>query len=207
MTTPVSSSDSKTAAEPPAGRPAKAAERILDAACDLFYREGIRAVGVDEIVETAGVTKPSLYRNFPSKDELAAAYLRDYEGGFWQRFEAALAAHPGDPKAQIIGYFEGVARRQAETDYRGCALTNAAVEFPYAGSPARAVSEANKRELRRRLEVMAAAMGAPDPAELADGLLMLFEGANAAGQIFGPETPARSLARNAERLIKASLAG
>ena len=57
----------------------RAADRIRQTARDLFYREGIRAVGVDEIVTRAGVTKPSLYRSFPSKDELAAAYLRDYE--------------------------------------------------------------------------------------------------------------------------------
>lgn len=183
----------------------RAAERILSVASDLFYREGIRAVGVDAIVETAGVTKPSLYRNFPSKDELAAAYLRDYEAGFWQRFEAALARHPGDPRAQIRAYFEGVGNRQSSTGHRGCALTNAAVEFPERSSPARAVSEANKRELRRRLQGMAAEMGADDPALLADGLLMLFEGANVSGQIFGADGPTRSLAAVADRLIAASL--
>jgi len=183
----------------------RAAERILDAARSLFYREGIRAVGVDEIVERAGVTKPSLYRSFPSKDELAAAYLRDYEDGFWRRFQAAVDAHPGDPRAQIVDYFGRVGGRQAETDYRGCALTNAAVEFPEPDSPARGVSEANKRELRRRLEAMAAEMGARDPAELADGLLMLFEGANAAGQIFRSDGPVRSLPAIADRLIAASI--
>src|SRR3954469_19510389 len=81
---------------------ARAAERIKQTARDLFYREGIRAVGVDEIVTKAGVTKPSLYRSFASKDELAAAYLRDYDGEFWAKFERAAAAHPGDPKAQLL---------------------------------------------------------------------------------------------------------
>ena len=66
---------------------------------DLFYRDGIRAVGVDEIVRQAGVTKPSLYRSFPSKDELAASYLRQYEQEFWARFDQSVAAHPGDPQA------------------------------------------------------------------------------------------------------------
>ncbi|SHG47066.1 transcriptional regulator, TetR family [Kaistia soli DSM 19436] len=183
----------------------RAAEKILNAARDLFYREGIRAVGVDEIVETAGVTKPSLYRSFPSKDELAAAYLRDYEIGFWSRFETALARHPGDPRAGIVAYFSGVSQRQALTNYRGCALTNAAVEFPEPGSPARLVSEANKRALRARLELLAGDMGADDPALLADGLLMLFEGANASGQIFGVGGPVRSLAVVADRLIGASV--
>src|SRR5690349_8008119 len=73
------------ATEPPAAEPLRAADRILQSARDLFYREGIRAVGVDEIVARAGVTKPSLYRSFPSKDELAATYLRRYEAEFWER--------------------------------------------------------------------------------------------------------------------------
>src|SRR5215468_5729616 len=76
-----------------AAPPPRAADRIKSTARELFYREGIRAVGVDEIVTRAGVTKPSLYRTFPSKDELAAAYLRDYDGEFWARFDAAVVAH------------------------------------------------------------------------------------------------------------------
>ncbi|TIV72810.1 MAG: TetR/AcrR family transcriptional regulator, partial [Mesorhizobium sp.] len=69
-----------------------------------FYREGIRAVGVDEIVRRTGVTKPSLYRSFPSKDELAASYLRKYDLEFWERFDEAVDAHPGNPRAQIIAF-------------------------------------------------------------------------------------------------------
>src|SRR5687768_7578527 len=110
--------------------PARAADRILSAARDLFYREGIRAVGVDEIVTRAGVTKPSLYRSFSSKDELAAAYLRDYDGEFWVRFEQSAAKHPGDPKAQILDYLDGLSRRAQRPDYRGCGLSNAALEYP-----------------------------------------------------------------------------
>ena len=182
-----------------------AAERVLGAARLLFYREGIRAVGVDAIVEAAGVTKPSLYRSYVSKDELAAAYLRDYDEGFWGRFEAVLACHPGDPRAGILAFFAGIEARQTAAGYRGCALTNAAVEFPEPDSPARHVSEAAKRALRRRLEILADEMGADDPALLADGLLMLFEGANACGQVFRAEGPVRSLPAIADRLIAASL--
>src|SRR3954466_1451282 len=89
----------------------RAAERILAVAGDRCYRAGIRAVGVDEIVRQAGVTKPSLYRSFPSKDELAASYLREYEKAFWKRFDASVAAHPGDPRKQIIDFLTGVAQR------------------------------------------------------------------------------------------------
>lgn len=187
------------------GRPPRAAERIMSVARKLFYLEGIRAVGVDEIVRQAGVTKPSLYRSFPSKDELAASYLREYEKAFWQRFDAAVEAHPGDPRRQIVAFLAGVGVRAVMTGYRGCGMTNAAVEYPEPGHPARLVGENNKRELRRRLHAMAAGMGAADPDTLGDGLLLLIEGVYISGQLFGPGGPAAAVARNADLLIEASL--
>lgn len=183
----------------------RAADRILGVARKLFYLEGIRAVGVDEIVRQAGVTKPSLYRSFPSKDELAASYLRLYELEFWKRFDAAVAAHPDEPRRQIVAFLTGVSERAVREGYRGCGMTNAAVEYPEPGHPARTVGEQNKRELRRRLRAMAAAMGAADPDMLGDGLLLLIEGAYISGQLFGPGGPAASVARNAELLIEANL--
>ena len=76
----------KKTVAPSAERPARAADRIRASASELFYREGIRAVGVDEVVDRAGVTKPSLYRSFASKDDLAVAYMRDYKLDFWEKF-------------------------------------------------------------------------------------------------------------------------
>jgi AcrR family transcriptional regulator len=190
-------------AKPETPTPARpgAIDRIRQTARELFYRQGIRAVGVDEIVTRAGATKPSLYRGFASKDELAAAYLRDFDGQFWNRFEAAAAAHPGDPRAQIRAYLEGLARRATKAGYRGCGLTNACIEYPEPGHPARLVAQANKRALRRRLTEMAAAMGAAEPDVLGDGLLLLIEGAFASGQLFGEKGPARSVADIADKLI------
>ena len=185
----------------------RAAEKILRAARDLFYREGIRAIGVDEIVRTAGVTKPSLYRSFASKDELAASYLKHYDGEFWGRFDEAVAAHPGDARAQIVAFLTRVGKRTQMPGYRGCGMTNAAVEYPEREHPARIVSEENKRELRRRLRAMAGEMGAKDADTLGDGLLLLIEGAYISGQLFGEGGPAKSVARNADLLIAASLAG
>ncbi|WP_315926126.1 TetR/AcrR family transcriptional regulator [Mesorhizobium sp. SP-1A] len=186
--------------------PPRAAEKILGVARELFYRQGIRAIGVDEIVKRAGVTKPSLYRSFSSKDELAASYLRGYDLEFWGRFDEAVAAHPGDPRAQVIAFLTRVGKRTQMSGYRGCGMTNAVVEYPEAGHPARVVSEENKRELRRRLRAMAAEMGAADPDTLGDGLLLLIEGAYISGQLFGAGGPAQSVARNADLLIGASLA-
>ncbi|MDQ6433556.1 TetR/AcrR family transcriptional regulator [Mesorhizobium sp. LHD-90] len=183
----------------------RAADRILDTARRLFYLEGIRAIGVDEIVRQAGVTKPSLYRSFASKDDLAASYLKVYDQEFWKRFDASVAAHPGDPHRQILAFLSGVGERAVMEGYRGCGMTNAAVEYPEPNHPARAVGEANKRELRRRLREMASGMGTDDPDTLGDGLLLLIEGAYISGQLFGPGGPAASVARNADLLIEASV--
>ena len=185
--------------------PPRAADRIRRSARNLFYHQGIRAVGVDAIVAEAGVTKPSLYRTFASKDELAAAYLRDYEVEFWRRFDAAVDAHPGDPRAQILAFFTGLAERADMPGYRGCGLTNACIEYPEPGHPARLVSVANKRKVRERLVDMARRMGARDPEMLGDGLQLLMEGAYASSQLLGEGGPTRHLAQAAACLIDASL--
>lgn len=190
----------------PAPKP-RAAERIRQSAGELFYRQGIRAVGVEEIVARAGVTKPSLYRSYASKDELAAAYLRDYDAGFWKRFDAPAEQHPGDPRGQLLAYLARLAERAQRPGYRGCGLSNAAVEYPEPAHPAREVAQANKRLLRERLARMCEAMGAKQPAILADGLLLLIEGTYASGQMFGPGGPAASLVAVAEGMIEAALRG
>lgn len=186
--------------------PRLAVDRIRKTARELFYREGIRAVGVDEIVSRAGVTKPSLYRSFSSKDELAAAYLRDYDGEFWARFNHSVDKHPDDPKAQILDYIRGLGQRAQRADYRGCGLSNAALEYPAHDHPARLVAEDHKQRFRARLTEMAKGMGAGKPEVLADGLLLLIEGVFVTGQLFGEGGPARYAAEIAEMMIEASRA-
>lgn len=186
-------------------RPLRAADRIRATARDLFYREGIRAVGVDEIVTRAGVTKPSLYRSFGSKEDLVASYLRDYDAEYWQRFETVMAEHEGNPRAQLTAWFKRAATRVSAAGYRGCGMTNAAVEYPDAGHPGRQVAVTNKTELRRRLTAMAEAIGAKDPVVLGDGLLLLLEGAYVMAQLLGADGPSPSVAAAAEALIEASL--
>ncbi|MBO9560886.1 MAG: TetR/AcrR family transcriptional regulator [Caulobacter sp.] len=183
---------------------ARAAERIFETARDLFYREGIRAVGVDEIVTRAGVTKPSLYRSFKSKDELVAAVLREVETGFWERFESAEAAFPGDPKAQMVAYFEGLAARSGGADYRGCALSNAVVEYPDRDHAGRAVAQGHKQELRDRLRAKAVEMSASDPGALGDAMMLLVEGVFTSSQMFDDDDkPALAVVGAVKALIAA----
>jgi AcrR family transcriptional regulator len=182
-------------------RPAR--ERIMNAARRMFYERGIRAVGVEAIVAEAGATKMSLYRHFASKDELVAACLEERIAGFWVRFERVLARAGPDPRAQILALFEQLGRRATAAGFRGCPMTNAAIEFPEPDHPGRRLSAAHKRELRARLETLATRAGARDPALLADGLTLLFEGAYASSQTFGHDGPARSVAASAAALLAA----
>jgi AcrR family transcriptional regulator len=196
-------SDMRNAKKAPRGE--RAIDRIRRTARDLFYRRGIRAVGIDEIVSSSGATKPSLYRSFASKDDLAAAYLRDFEDEFWSRFEEAIAPHELNPRAQLLAFFARLSARADKQGYRGCPLTNAAVEFPEREHPARKVVQHHKQRLRKRLLDLSQAMGARAPEELADGLLLLIEGVYVSAQEFGKNGPARHVVRAAERLIEAHI--
>jgi len=164
-------------------------------------------VGVDEIVRNAGVTKPSLYRNFPSKDELAACYLRAYDQEFWSRLETARALYPHDPKAQILHYLKGLADRACAEGYRGCGLSNAGIEYPEPDHPARLVAQENKRAFRAQLRKLSADMGARQPELLGDALLLLIEGCFSSGQLFGAGGPAEAVVATAEQLIRLHLEG
>ena len=196
---------SDVSASPPgvAGKPAR--ERIFEVAKDLFYRLGIRAVGVESIVAAAGATKMSLYRSFPSKDDLVVAYLNDRDALYWQWWDRVMARHPDDPRQQIRALFKSVAGKTTQAAYRGCPFTNAATEFPEADHPGRAVAAANKAKLRERLRDLARATGAREPERLGDQLFLLMEGAYASGQVMGSGGPALSLADAADALLAAQL--
>jgi AcrR family transcriptional regulator len=184
-------------------RPARAVDRIRASARELFYREGIRAVGVDEVVERAGVTKPSLYRCFASKDDLAAAYMRDYDLSFWEEFEKPGGKSYQDAREHVLSYIRELSARATREGYRGCGLSNATVEYPSRDNPARQVAEAHKKVFRKRLRELAATMGARQPAVLGDALLLLIEGIYASGQQ-SQDGPAQSAVAVAKLLIDSS---
>jgi AcrR family transcriptional regulator len=162
-------------------------ERILAAAADLFYRQGIRAVGVEAIAEAARTNKMTLYRHFPSKDELVAEYLRQTANAAdacWARF---AQVHPGDAEAQLRAWLAEMAGHLAHHNERGCALANAAVELPDKTHPARRVIEEFKTAQRSRLIALCSAAGLSEPEFLADELYMLLEGARVTAQSIGAD--------------------
>ena len=161
-----------------------ASARILDAAEELFYREGARAVGVDAVVKQAGVNKMSLYRQFSSKDELLKQYLQRSDAKFWRYFDGSVSQHPDDPAAALVQFFVDLAGRASSLDYRGCPFVNVAAEYPERNHFARAFVADNKRRLLQRLTNLAVAAGARQPEDLAKALALLIEGAYAGSQTY-----------------------
>jgi len=178
-------------------------ERILATAVELFYRHGIRAVGVDSIAEAAGTNKMTLYRHFTSKDELVAEYLRrlaDKATLVWGRL---ASQYPGDARAQLRGWLQEMAAHVESGKERGCALANAAVELPEKDHPARRVIEAFKTAQRRRIIELCSAAELTDPEMLADELFLLLEGARVTAQSIGREGLGDRLVRMGEAMIAA----
>jgi AcrR family transcriptional regulator len=190
---------------PAAAGKEKACERIFKAACELFYRQGIRAVGVETIAEEANATKMSLYRTYPSKDNLVAEYLRSMSALYWQKWDELAAQHAGDPRKQLRVLFAEIARHIGDPGARGCAIANASVELTEPDHPGRKIIAEHKAQVRARLFRLCSELRARDPAALADGLFLLMEGAQASTQCMGCEGPGNAVARTADALIEAHL--
>ncbi|QIG50457.1 TetR/AcrR family transcriptional regulator [Nordella sp. HKS 07] len=182
-------------------------EKILETASTLFYRQGVRAVGVDLVVKEAGVAKTSLYRHFGTKDDLIAAFLQREDADFWSQWESVAAAHPNDPRGELSAHMEWIGARAGRPGYRGCPQINVAAEFPEADHPARKVATAHKRELRRRLTVIAEALAVPAPQELGGQLAVLINGAFVSTPIFDSGEATLMLQRAADALISVASVG
>ena len=178
-------------------------ERILAAAGELFYRNGIRAVGVESIAEAAGTNKMTLYRHFSSKDELVAEYLRQAAKGEACGWDRLKAAHPGDALAQLRAWLGDMSAHVVSSDERGCPLANAAVELPDKDHPARRVIEECKADARRRVIDLCREAGLGEPDLLADELNLMLEGARVTAQSVGTHGLAARLKRMSDALIAA----
>jgi AcrR family transcriptional regulator len=154
-----------------------ARERILATASELFYREGIRAIGVDTVVERSGVSKTSLYRLFESKDALIAAFAAEQDRLFWARWDRIEEQHADDPRSLLEALISGIAERIGRPAYRGCPFFNLATEFPDKNHPGRVVARGNKEELQARLTTIVAKLGVDDPVRVASQIALIINGA------------------------------
>jgi AcrR family transcriptional regulator len=202
------SADVAKRAEPAKGEvvKSKVRDRIFETACDLFYHQGIRCVGVDAIANEAGTNKMSFYRSFASKDELVAEYLREQVRQYWEWWDAVIAPYAGDPRRQIEALFDGYVAKANKEGSCGCAFVNAAVEIREPDHPALVVVHDHKTETRRRYHQLAAAMGASHPDELGDALTLLAEGGAMSRLSYTcKKGPCLSAAKVVKKLIEAYL--
>lgn len=182
-----------------------AASKVFEAAKELFYRRGIRAVGVDEIVCEAGVTKPSLYRAFKSKDELVAACLEEAGREGREAILAAIAKAGDDPRNRMSALIRHFADKLACPDFRGCLASNVAVELPEPEHPGRLVLQHCKTQMRSLIADLARDLNSPEPDVLADGLMLVIEGAISTHHIFGSSGPWQALTATCDTLIDCQL--
>jgi AcrR family transcriptional regulator len=153
-----------------------ARDRLLVAATELFYEEGVHTVGIDRVIERAGVAKASLYSTFGSKEELVRAYLAGRAEARRQRITARLARHD-HPRERILSVFDGLAEQVALPTYRGCAFVNASAEGPRGESKVTQVCSDSRAWLRDLLIELAGEAGAADPVALGRQIVLLYDGA------------------------------
>lgn len=180
-------------------------ERLLEAAGELFYAEGVQSVGIDRVIERAGVAKASLYSTFGSKEELVGAYLDERHARILGRLRSAVdAVDPGDPVARILALFDAQAELFRAPGFHGCAFAAAAAEAPRDGRINDA-ARAYRRDIRGLFTELATAAGAPDAPLLARQLQALYDGGSAMANLDGDPSIADPVRVAAASLIAASL--
>jgi AcrR family transcriptional regulator len=175
------SAASPATTRPTSPRKASARDRLLAAADELFYAEGVHTVGIDRIIERAGVAKASLYSCFGSKDELIRAYLEGRHEVRRSRLLAGLERHE-DPRDRLLGIFDVLAEMAADNGFRGCAFYNASAESAQ-GSVVDEVATANRAWTRGLFTELSREAGARDPIALAEQLMVLYDGSNAGARM------------------------
>lgn len=178
----------------PPGPGASARERILVTATRLFYDQGIRATGIDRIIEEAQVAKASFYRQFPSKEELIQAFLNHRHETWMAWFEAGLKARCtlGKPSLPLIA--DVLEEWFADPQFRGCAFINAFGE----GTPSAAVAAIARRHKEALAEYLCgfiAGLGYREPPQTAQAVLMIVEGAIVRAQMTGDGAGQAAVAR------------
>lgn len=183
-------------------RPSPARTRLMDAATRLFYEEGIHAVGVDRVLEEAGVTRATLYKQFGGKENLVLAYLAGEDAMLRELFVGA-AASVTDPELLIDAVIDGIAADITHRHTRGCPFINAAAEYPDATGAVRRLIDEHREWFRSTLQAVAAGAGLRDPADVAASLVLLRDAALVGGYLDGDERVAPAFERTARSVIDA----
>ncbi|MCG8358774.1 MAG: TetR/AcrR family transcriptional regulator [Kiloniellales bacterium] len=178
---------------------------LVKTAVELFYRHGYHATGIEKILTEAGVSKPTLYRHFDSKDELIVAALNRWDGESRAWLEGEMARRGTTPREQILALFDTLGDWFREPGFQGCMFINAAVEFADQDNPIHQAAADHKRQFAAHLRNIVAAAGAPAPDELTDRLMLLMEGAIVTAHTCGDDGAAARAKAMAEDLLAQAL--
>ncbi|BCW66832.1 TetR family transcriptional regulator [Arthrobacter sp. NicSoilB4] len=173
---------------------------VLEVATRLFYQRGIRAVGMDTVVKESGVGNATVYRQFPTKDALATAYVQGRADAWFERMRQAAEEYPA-PRDKLIAVFEVLAGDTAGASYRGCPMLNTNTEFPDGQHPAHLAAIGHKRQVREWFRTIAVDADVQDPDQLADELLIVLNGAYATGAVLDGATYGQRALAMARRIV------
>jgi AcrR family transcriptional regulator len=184
-------------------------ERILNTAAELFYRQGFRATGINEVIAKSGVAKATFYHNFPSKEELCLAYLQDRNTSEYEAIAAMVHDHD-TPRERFLAVMESLAPWLEVNRMRGCAFLHMAAEVPDPGHLLRKEGLKHYESLRNLIRKLSeelivsdsAAYGSLDPDTLADDYLLILGGAIAMAEIYQDLWPAQQAVEMTQRLIE-----
>jgi len=179
-------------------------DRLLQAASELFYAEGVQSVGIDRVIERAGVAKASLYSTFGSKEGLVCAYLNARHEETLARLRSAVAATE-DPIERLLAVFDAQARLFHTPDFHGCAFTAAATEAP-SGGRIDAAAQSYRHDIHVLFNELAVAAGVPDPEFLASQLQLVYDGGGLAANLDKNPEIATAARAAASALIATALA-
>ncbi|MGV2902441.1 TetR/AcrR family transcriptional regulator [Microbacterium sp. AGC62] len=183
-------------------RPSPARARLIDAATRLFYEQGIHAVGVDRVIEEAGVTRATLYKQFGGKENLVLAYL-GHEDEMLRAMFTEAGATVSDPDALLDAVVQGIAADIRERHTRGCPFINAAAEYPDAGGAVRQLIDEHREWFRSTLQQVAEAADLERPEEVAASLVLLRDAALVGGYLDGEGRVSPAFERTARTVIDA----
>lgn len=180
-------------------------ERLLDAATELFYAQGIKATGIDAIVKLAGTNKMTLYNHFSSKDELVIAFLRKRDADFTLWFLERLNSKASQPKDKLLAIFDVLEDWMSTPAFHGCAFINAASEFPAEANPVHQLSTEFYDNFKSFVNGLAVACGIVASGNLAAQITLLIEGAIVSEQMKRHCGASQQAKKAAEILIEAYL--
>ena len=179
-------------------------DKLFQTAARLFYQHGYRAIGVDTISAESGIGKMTLYRHYPSKDDLIVAFLRQSDEDFWGYFEQSTQDAP-TAREKLQAFFVALQEYVVSPACYGCPFLNVATEYPETDYAGHQVALEHKQAVRARFNQLAKQANARQPKALANALFLLMDGAYMAARMFGssPNSPADDVAEAARHLIDA----